>query len=197
MWFLRKLIWFFRKNSRVGYAREVRHYKTWQLYRLELCLSTFGGFRGSFSGGREECLFSSIFLFSFFCRLQWILGEVCRQIFLSSKLQGVYRWRGSQYFWVFLNNASGTSLVNWSRGTSGWPLIIFGIGFSVISGRFPSRCSFHVWSFSSWPAAFFFFFLALKVLFLPFTLFSIFSFYLGLYILSWISLFMCLNLNVF
>ena len=72
---------------------------------------------------------------------------------------------------IFFNMASSSSL-NCPSLISSWPLIIFWIDFSVVSGGFLSRflkCSFHFWGFPSWQATFSF---ALKVLFLSLTLFT-------------------------
>ena len=74
---------------------------------------------------------------------------------------------------IFSNILSSSSSVNCSCLISCWPLIIFWISWSVISGWFPSRflkCPFHIWSFSSWLAAFSF---AFEVLFLPITSFTV------------------------
>ena len=109
---------------------------------------------------------SFFYLLCFDYTQQWLIKEVCWKISLSSILQLVF-CRGHQLLICF--SIACIPPVNCLSFMSRWPLIIFSVGLSVISGIFQNRSSFHFWSLSTWPATFSF---ALEVLFLPLTSFT-------------------------
>ena len=86
--------------------------------------------------------------FSFVYIQHCIIEEVCLQIFLSSKLHGGIFSRPAAFlhFIFFFNTVSSSFSINCPSLIISWQLIIFWIGLSIISERFPSRflkCSFH------------------------------------------------------
>ena len=109
----------------------------------------------------------------FFHRQHCMIGEVCRQTFLSSKIQRVFHWGIQLYcFQFFFHCASSSSSINCPSLVSSRPLIMFWIGLSVILWGFPSKFLkyfFQFWSLSSWQAVVSF---TLEVIFLPLTSFT-------------------------
>ena len=117
-------------------------------------------------------MFSICLLRSDYIR-RWNIRAECRRISLISILLGVFH-QDQQLFLIFLSTTLSSSCVNCPSLMSSWLLIIFVIGSFIILGDFPRRflkCSFHKCIRSSWVASFD---LALAVLFILLTSFTVF-----------------------